>query len=58
MTRKSGMCLPGIRPVKGDRPRFNSLTPFSHKEGSIRLISYPKLEARTDKILILVGKRL
>ena len=29
-----------------------------HKEGSIRLISYLKLETRTDKIPTLVGKRL
>ena len=29
-----------------------------HKEGSILLISYLKLETRTDKIPTLVGKRL
>jgi len=29
-----------------------------HKEGSIRLVSYLKLETRTDKIPTLVGKRL
>ena len=29
-----------------------------HKEGSIRLISYLKLETRTDKVPTLAGKRL
>jgi uncharacterized protein (TIGR00106 family) len=29
-----------------------------HKEGSVRLISYLKLETRTDKTPTLVGKRL
>jgi len=29
-----------------------------HKEGSIRLISYLKLETRTDKTPTLAGKRL
>ncbi|MGD8515270.1 MAG: MTH1187 family thiamine-binding protein [Granulosicoccaceae bacterium] len=29
-----------------------------HKEGSIRLVSYLKLETRTDKTPTLVGKRL
>jgi len=29
-----------------------------HKEGSIRLVSYLKLETRTDKIPSLAGKRL
>ena len=29
-----------------------------HQEGSIRLVSYLKLETRTDKIPTLVGKRL
>ena len=29
-----------------------------HKEGSIRIVSYLKLETRTDKIPTLKGKRL
>ena len=29
-----------------------------HKEGSVRLISYLKLETRTDKVPTLAGKRL
>lgn len=29
-----------------------------HKEGSVRLVSYLKLETRTDKEPTLVGKRL
>lgn len=29
-----------------------------HREGSIRLVSYLKLETRTDKIPTLAGKRL
>ena len=29
-----------------------------HKEGSVRLLSYLKLETRTDKTPTLVGKRL
>jgi uncharacterized protein YqgV (UPF0045/DUF77 family) len=29
-----------------------------HAEGSIRLLSYLKLETRTDKELTLAGKRL
>jgi uncharacterized protein (TIGR00106 family) len=29
-----------------------------HKEGSVRLVSYLKLETRTDKIPTLAGKRL
>ena len=29
-----------------------------HQEGSIRLVSYLKLETRTDKIPTLLGKRL
>ena len=29
-----------------------------HKEGSVRLISYLKLETRTDKTPTLVGKKL
>jgi uncharacterized protein (TIGR00106 family) len=29
-----------------------------HKEGSVRILSYLKLETRTDKIPTLVGKRL
>ncbi|WP_455210491.1 MTH1187 family thiamine-binding protein [Kaarinaea lacus] len=29
-----------------------------HQEGSIRLVSYLKLETRTDKIPTLIGKRL
>ena len=29
-----------------------------HREGSIRLVSYLKLETRTDKVPTLAGKRL
>jgi uncharacterized protein (TIGR00106 family) len=29
-----------------------------HKEGSVRLVSYLKLETRTDKVPTLAGKRL
>lgn len=29
-----------------------------HREGSVRLVSYLKLETRTDKIPTLAGKRL
>lgn len=29
-----------------------------HKEGSVRLVSYLKLETRTDKTPTLIGKRL
>jgi uncharacterized protein (TIGR00106 family) len=29
-----------------------------HKEGSVRLISYLKLETRTDKVPTLAGKKL
>jgi uncharacterized protein (TIGR00106 family) len=29
-----------------------------HKEGAVRLVSYLKLETRTDKVPTLVGKRL
>lgn len=29
-----------------------------HKEGSVRLVSYLKLETRTDKVPTLVGKKL
>lgn len=29
-----------------------------HKEGTVRLVSYLKLETRTDKIPTLAGKRL
>jgi len=29
-----------------------------HREGSIRLLSYLKLETRTDKVPTLAGKRL
>ena len=29
-----------------------------HLEGSIRLVSYLKLESRTDKVPTLIGKRL
>lgn len=29
-----------------------------HKQGSVRLVSYLKLETRSDKIPTLVGKRL
>jgi uncharacterized protein YqgV (UPF0045/DUF77 family) len=29
-----------------------------HREGSVRLVSYLKLETRTDKVPTLAGKRL
>ncbi len=29
-----------------------------HKQGSIRLVSYLKLETRTDKVITLAGKQL
>lgn len=29
-----------------------------HREGSVRLVSYLKLETRTDKVPTLIGKRL
>ena len=29
-----------------------------HREGSVRLVSYLKLETRTDKVSTLAGKRL
>ena len=29
-----------------------------HREGSVRLLSYLKLETRTDKVITLAGKRL
>ena len=29
-----------------------------HREGSVRLVSYLKLETRTDKVTTLAGKRL
>lgn len=29
-----------------------------HREGCVRLLSYLKLETRTDKVLTLAGKRL
>ena len=48
--------------IEGDLPEIiaavEEIHETLHKEGSIRLMSYLKLETRTDKIPTLSGKKL